>query len=181
VEFDAVVLAGGASARFGGVDKALIEVDGVTLLDRVLKATSAARSTVVVGPERVVCREVDWTLEDPPAGGPVAGIAAGIAGGESPVVVLVSCDLPWLTETEVAELVAGIGEHDGYGLRDSGGREQRLAAAYRRTALAGAVEAIGETRNQSVRRLFAGLDLIWSDPTPAANDADTWDDLTPRN
>jgi molybdopterin-guanine dinucleotide biosynthesis protein A len=179
MEFDAVVLAGGASARFGGVDKALVQVDGITLLDRVLKATNAARSTVVVGTERAVCREVDWALEDPPAGGPVAGIAAGLGNGESPVVVVVSCDLPWLTEAEVATLVAGIGEHDGYGLRDSGGREQRLAAAYRRTALTAAVEAIGDPRNQSVRRLFADLDLIWSDPTQAANDADTWTDLTP--
>jgi molybdopterin-guanine dinucleotide biosynthesis protein A len=179
VEFDAVVLAGGASARFGGVDKALVQVDGITLLDRVLKATNAAKSTVVVGTERAVCREVDWALEDPPAGGPVAGIAAGLGNGESPVVVVVSCDLPWLTETEVATLVTGIGKHDGYGLRDSDGREQRLAAAYRRTALAAAIEAIGDPRNQSVRRLFANLDLIWSDPTRAANDADTWTDLTP--
>jgi len=179
VDFDAVVLAGGASARFDGVDKALIEVDGVSLLDRVLKATSTARSTVVVGARRKVCREVDWAIEDPPAGGPVAGIAAGLATGGSPVVVVVSCDLPWLTEVEVARLVAGVGEHDGFGLRDGGGREQWLAAAYRRTALSAAIEAIGETRNQSVRRLFAGLDLRWSDPTSAANDADTWSDLTP--
>jgi molybdopterin-guanine dinucleotide biosynthesis protein A len=177
VEFDAVVLAGGASARFGGVDKALVEVDGVTLLDRVLRATNRARSTVVVGPEREVCREVGWAIEEPPAGGPVAGIAAGLASGESPVVVVVSCDLPWLTEAEVAALVAGVGDRDGYGLRDGGGREQRLAAAYRRTALVAAVEAIGDPRNQSVRRLFAGLDLGWSDPTDAADDADTWADL----
>lgn len=174
-----MVLAGGASARFGGVDKALVRVDGVTLLDRVLRATKSARSTVVVGPERVVCRAVEWTLEEPPAGGPVAGIAAGLAGGESSVVVVVSCDLPWLTEAEVAALVAGVGDHDGYGLLDSDGREQRLAAAYRRTALTAAIDAIGDPRNQSVRRLFAALDLSWSEPTAAANDADTWDDLTP--
>jgi molybdopterin-guanine dinucleotide biosynthesis protein A len=179
VEFDAVVLAGGASARFGGVDKALVEVDGVTLLDRVLRATSSARSTVVVGPRRAVCREVDWAIEDPPAGGPVAGIAAGLAMGGSPVVVVVSCDLPWLTEVEVAAIVAGVGEHDGFGLRDSSGREQWLAAAYRRTALSAALDVIGDPQNKSVRRLFAGLDLAWSDPTPAANDADTWTDLTP--
>ncbi|WP_112241970.1 molybdenum cofactor guanylyltransferase [Kribbella monticola] len=179
MDFDAVVLAGGASARFDGVDKALIQVDGVTLLDRVLTATTSARSTVVVGPERPVCRQVDWATEDPPSGGPVAGIAAGFGNGESPLVVVVSCDLPWLTEADVATLVANIDDHDGFGLRDSSGREQRLAAAYRRTALAAAIEAIGDPRNQSVRRLFAGLDLAWSDPTSAADDADTWTDLTP--
>jgi molybdopterin-guanine dinucleotide biosynthesis protein A len=177
VDFDAVVLAGGGSTRFGGADKALLVVDGMSLLDRALTATSAARSTVVVGPEREVCREVEWAMEEPPAGGPVAGIAAGLAKGESPVVVLVSCDLPWLTEAAVTGLVEGLSDHDGYGLRDTGGREQRLAAAYRRTALASALEAIGDPRDKSVRRLFAGLELAWSEPTKAGDDVDSWADL----
>jgi molybdopterin-guanine dinucleotide biosynthesis protein A len=93
------------------------------------------------------------------------------------VVVLVSCDLPWLTEAAVTGLVEGLGDHDGYGLRDTGGREQRLAAAYRRTALAGALEAIGDPRDKSVRRLFAGLELAWSEPTKAGDDVDSWADL----
>jgi molybdopterin-guanine dinucleotide biosynthesis protein A len=93
------------------------------------------------------------------------------------VVVLVSCDLPWLTKDAVTGLLEGLGEHDGYGLRDAGGREQRLAAAYRRTALTAAVEAIGDPRDQAVRRLFANLDLAWSEPTRAGNDVDSWADL----
>jgi molybdopterin-guanine dinucleotide biosynthesis protein A len=163
--------------RFGGEDKALLVVDGISLLDRVLTATSAAKATVVVGPERAVCREVEWAMEEPPAGGPVAGIAAGLARGKSPVVVLVSCDLPWLTKDAVTGLLKGLGEHDGYGLRDTGGREQRLAAAYRRTALTAAVKAIGDPRDKAVRRLFADLDLAWSEPTRAGNDVDSWADL----
>ncbi|NEA33116.1 NTP transferase domain-containing protein [Streptomyces sp. SID13031] len=181
VEFDAVVLAGGGSTRFGGVDKALLVLDGVSLLDRVLTATIAAESTVVVGPERAVCRPVDWTLENPPGGGPVAGIAAGIALGRSPVVVLLSCDLPWITTDEVAQLVDGVGDstsgRDGFGLLDSGGREQWLAAAYRRTALVEALKRIGDPRDKSVRRLFLGLDLAWSAPSRAGDDVDSWADL----
>ena len=177
MEFDAVVLAGGGSTRFGGVDKALLVVDGISLLDRVLMATTGAQTTVVVGPERAVCREVDWALEEPPAGGPVAGIVAGLARGQSPTVVVVSCDLPWLTKDAVRGLLEGLGEQDGYGLRDSSGREQRLAAAYRRTALVAAVEAIGDPRDQAVRRLFAGLELAWSEPTRAGDDVDSWADL----
>lgn len=175
--FDVVVLAGGGSSRFGGVDKALLVLDGVSLLDRVLGATIGAESTVVVGPVRKTSRDVEWTLEEPPSGGPVAGIAAGLRKGKSPVVVVVSCDLPWLTADDVAGLVEGLGEHDGYGLLDTDGREQRLAAAYRRTALAGALERIGDPRDKSVRRLFEGLDLAWSAPTHAGDDVDTWADF----
>lgn len=175
-----MVLAGGGSTRFGGVDKALLVLDGVSLLDRVLTATISAVSTVVVGPERAVGRPVDWTTEDPPGGGPVAGIAAGLAVGRAPVVVLLSCDLPWITADEVTQLINGlgtIGGPDGFGLLDTDGREQWLAAAYRRTALTEALQRIGDPQNESVRRLFLGLNLAWSEPSRAGDDVDSWADL----
>ena len=83
--FDAVVLAGGSGRRLGGVDKAALEVAGATLLDRVLLASAGAGRTVVVGPPRRTVRDVIWTLEDPPAGGPLAGLEAGLRA---------LCDLP---------------------------------------------------------------------------------------
>ncbi|MFI5691732.1 molybdenum cofactor guanylyltransferase [Kribbella sp. NPDC051586] len=177
MEFDAVVLAGGGSTRFGGVDKAMLVLDGATLLDRVLTATAGAVSTVVVGPVRTTYREVDWTVEDPPSGGPVAGLAAGLQRGRAPVVVVVSCDLPWLTKDAVATLVDGLDGHDGHGLRDTSGQEQQLATAYRRTALAEAIRRVGDPRDKSVRRTLAGLDLTWTEPTHAGDDVDTWADL----
>jgi molybdopterin-guanine dinucleotide biosynthesis protein A len=177
VEYDALVLAGGGSTRFGGVDKAMLVLEGVTMLDRVLTATEAAMSTVVVGPVRTTCRPVDWTVEDPPSGGPVAGIAAGLAIGTAPVIVVLSCDLPWLTKDDITTLINGLGDHDGHGLRDTDGHEQHLATAYRRTKLAEAVQQVGDPRDKSVRRTLAGLDMTWSAPTRAGHDVDTWADL----
>jgi molybdopterin-guanine dinucleotide biosynthesis protein A len=177
VEFDAVVLAGGGSTRFGGVDKAMLVLDGTSLLDRVLTATAGAVSTVVVGPVRTTYREVSWTVEDPPSGGPVAGLAAGLQHGTAPVVVVVSCDLPWITQEDVTRLVNGLGDHDGFGLRDTDGQEQQLATAYRRTALAAAIDQVGDPRDKSVRRTLAALDLAWTEPTRAGDDVDTWSDL----
>ncbi|MBB5981737.1 molybdenum cofactor guanylyltransferase [Kribbella solani] len=189
MEFDAVVLAGGGSVRFGGVDKAMVVLEGVSLLDRVLMATADAVSTVVVGAVRTTYREVAWTVEEPPAGGPVAGLAAGLEYGVAPVVVVVSCDLPWITRTDITTLVKRLDEPDephergevrqldGFGLRDKGGREQWLAAAYRRGSLVEAVRRVGDPRDKSVRRTLAGLELAWTAPTQAGNDVDTWSDL----
>jgi hypothetical protein len=75
------------------------------------------------------------------------------------------------------QLVDGIGDHDGFGLRDTSGREQWLAAAYRRTALNEALERLGDPHDKSVRRLFSGLDLAWSAPSRAGDDVDSWADL----
>jgi molybdopterin-guanine dinucleotide biosynthesis protein A len=176
VTYDAIVLAGGGSTRLG-VDKAALVVEGTTMLDRVLVATAGAVSTVVVGPERPTVRPVHWTLEDPPAGGPVAGIAAGLAFGSAPVVVVLSCDLPWLSAADVTALVDGLGDYDGFGLRDSAGHEQRLAAAYHRTALTAALDTLGDPHDRAVRDLVAGLTLAWTAPTRAGDDVDTWSDL----
>jgi molybdopterin-guanine dinucleotide biosynthesis protein A len=179
VTFDAIVLAGGRSSRFG-TDKAAVVVDGVSMLDRVLLATVAAEMTVVVGPRRRTVRTVEWAAEEPAFGGPVAGIAAGLRHGVAGVVAVFSCDLPWLTAADVSRVVAGVGQRDGFGLRDSSGHGQRLACAYRRTSLAAAVEALGDGRDRPVRDLVAGLSLAWTEPTRAGDDADTWSDLHAR-
>ena len=78
---DAVILAGGRASRLGGASKPDVRVGGRRLLERVLAATVAAgvRRTVVVGPSGLVAPPVLSALEDPPFGGPVAGIAAGLA------------------------------------------------------------------------------------------------------
>ncbi|MFF0480446.1 DUF6457 domain-containing protein [Streptomyces sp. NPDC004435] len=77
--YDAVVLAGGAARRLGGVDKPGLRVGGRALLDRVLAACAGARLTVVVGDPRPTVRPVRWTRERPAGTGPVAALAAGAA------------------------------------------------------------------------------------------------------
>lgn len=80
----AIVLAGGQARRFGGVDKLALPVSGLSLLERALDAVGAAEPLVVVGPPRSTRLPVHWTREDPPGGGPVAAIDAGLR--------LVPCD-----------------------------------------------------------------------------------------
>ncbi|MFE9042808.1 DUF6457 domain-containing protein [Streptomyces sp. NPDC007818] len=75
--YDAVVLAGGAARRLGGVDKPGVRVGGRALLDRVLAACAGAGRTVVVGDPRPTVRPVRWTREQPSGTGPVAALDAG--------------------------------------------------------------------------------------------------------
>src|SRR5690606_12798035 len=98
VRHDAVVLAGGTGRRLGGALKPQVTVRGRRLLDHVLDATAGARRVVVVAPQTVPVPDgVVRTLENPPHGGPVAGIAAGLhaLGVEAaPLVLVLACDLP---------------------------------------------------------------------------------------
>ncbi len=105
--YDAIVLAGGRGSRLGGVDKPLLVRNGRTLLDGVLDAVTDASHIVVVGPPTLAAHTRGHPLvhEDPPLGGPVPAIAAGLGAlppGDAPVVVL-AADL-----VDPAEAVAAL-------------------------------------------------------------------------
>ena len=78
---DAIILAGGRSSRLGGSPKAELVIGSRRLVDIAVDAAAAAdaRRTVVVGPDDLVAAPLITTREQPPFGGPVAGLAAGLA------------------------------------------------------------------------------------------------------
>ena len=80
--YAAVVLSGGTGRRLGGTDKALLELDGATLLGRALAAVAGADEVVVVGPSAATAYPVGFVLEDPPGGGPAAGLLAVMTTGD---------------------------------------------------------------------------------------------------
>ncbi|MGW0706602.1 DUF6457 domain-containing protein [Streptomyces sp. NPDC002643] len=115
--YDAVVLAGGAARRLGGADKPGVRVGGRALLDRVLAACAGAGTTVVVADPRPTARPVLWAREEPPGGGPLAALDAGLRNTTAPYVVVLSADLPFLGEETVRRLVEALraGDADGDG------------------------------------------------------------------
>ncbi|NJQ08101.1 NTP transferase domain-containing protein [Streptomyces lonarensis] len=191
--FDAVVLAGGAGRRLGGADKAAVRVGGRTLLDRVLTACRAARTTVVVGPPRPTARPVRWAREEPPGGGPLAAVTAGLAAlghhpgappapGTPPVVAVLATDLPFLTPELVSAAVGVPIGADAVVPVDGEGRDQTLAAGYRVAPLLAALAGIraehGGPDGLPLRLLPAALRvhrLPTSTNGPA--DCDTWADI----
>lgn len=174
--FDALVLAGGAARRMGGVDKTALQVGDRTLLDRVLAALDGAASVVVVGPSRPVAREVVWAREDPPGSGPVAALRAGLGRVSSPYVVLLAADLPFLSAEVVDALLLAV-RADGALLVDDTGRDQYLCSAWRTDSLRRA--------DLTVDRLGAvvqGLDVARLDVAVAPGAPGPWTDCdTPQD
>lgn len=187
--YDAVVLAGGRARRLGGVSKPGVVVAGRALLDHVLAAVAGARQVVVVGPPQLARPGVTTVLEDPPDGGPVAGLAAGLAALTGPalpagsrsgspaeaadrpadlaattplpeLVAVLACDVPRAVDAVDALLAVAVGTGaDGARLVAPDGSPQHLVAVYRRTALADALAALGSPRGASMRRLVEALRL----------------------
>ncbi|MFC5197821.1 NTP transferase domain-containing protein [Streptomyces kaempferi] len=188
--YDAVVLAGGAARRLGGADKPGVRVGGRPLLDRVLAACATATTTVVVAEPRTTVRPVRWAREEPPGGGPLAALDAGLRRTSAEDVVVLSADLPFLDEGTVGRLLdtlrgsdgpRGPGHPEGVLLSDPDGRDQPLVAAYRagalRRELAALAAAHGGLTGLPLRRLTAALDLTRISDPVASFDCDTWDDI----
>ncbi|WP_310961621.1 molybdenum cofactor guanylyltransferase [Nocardioides terrisoli] len=175
----AVILTGGTAARMDGVDKAGIEVGGRTLLDRALDALVDIDDVVVVGPQVITERPVTFRLEDPPGGGPVAGLMAGLTGFPRMPrrVAVLAVDMPRVTAATIRRLRAAAtdGVH-GALLVDGSGRRQYLCGVYDTAALraAGACDVFG----MPVRMLLEGLALVEvSAVGEECHDVDTWADL----
>jgi molybdopterin-guanine dinucleotide biosynthesis protein A len=78
-----LVLAGGLARRMGGGDKALLEIGGVTILDRVLATLSAQCIGIVINANGDPKRFADTGLpvvadSVPDFAGPLAGVLAGL-------------------------------------------------------------------------------------------------------
>lgn len=203
--YDAIVLAGGRSSRLGsGRNKALLPVGEATLLAQVVDAAREAQRLVVVAPPSTVEHaklpsRVLQTLEDPPFGGPVAGILAGLAALDrasvvaeaptTPITAILACDLP-LARAAISELLtdprlARLGEPglvecgpgegaDGICALTETGWPERLLGFYRTGFLRRRAVAVGSGRDLSVRRFLSGARLLTLRlPEHYADDIDT--------
>lgn len=162
-EFAAVVLAGGGARRMGGAAKPALPVAGTPLLARVLAAAEYARPRIVVGPLELtplLPHGVSLTIEDPPGGGPVAGLAAGVALLTNAVrdVAVLAADLPFLSPKVLGGLRSHLGlEADVAVLTDDADRPQWLCSVWRYTTLVDRFTRIGEPRGRSMRELVSGV------------------------
>ncbi|PFG34440.1 molybdenum cofactor guanylyltransferase [Sanguibacter antarcticus] len=199
---DAIVLAGGRARRLGG-DKPNVHVGGRRLLDHALEATTGARRVVVVGPEDLLPDadvapggRLSVVREDPPFGGPVAGLAAGLArlaeeSADAVPVLLLACDVP-LVPRLVRQLLSAWSDAlldaarhevlpaDGVFV-ESAGRAQWLVGVYDPTSLRRSLTTVASTRTidgASMKQVVGHLALLTTqDPEGLSADVDTWLDV----
>jgi molybdopterin-guanine dinucleotide biosynthesis protein A len=106
-----VVLTGGSSRRMG-CTKALIEVGGVPMASIVAEALAGAGCKTVVAlggnPEELADLDMAVLPDEHPGQGPLGGVisALGSCPSAATAVVVVACDLPWISSSDLSDLVA---------------------------------------------------------------------------
>ncbi|MEZ5979542.1 MAG: molybdenum cofactor guanylyltransferase [Planctomycetota bacterium] len=167
-----LVLCGGASRRFGS-DKALVEHDGSTLLERTLAVLESCcgRVFLATGAEPRYAATVGdgarrrVVLDRGPDLGPLAGLEAGLraardAGG-SPWLLVLATDLPNVTSEVLGALLDRAREALAHVCvwRDASGVHPVLAAVH-----VDALPAVAAALDRGERR----LDAYWGDPLPGS-------------
>ena len=152
------VLAGGASSRMGR-DKALLELDGETLLERCVSGCSSLAADVLIAagaderslPGRLA--EVRVVVDARENAGPLAGIEALVAGTATSWLVVVPCDMPHLRAEHLQALVDA-GEDADLVHYDGGEPRRSLPLALRIDWAAGAVRAALDRGRRRVDAIF---------------------------
>ena len=156
------MLAGGGSRRFGA-DKLAAEIGGRPLLEHALDGLPAGATVAVVGPTRPLSRSVVVVREDPPGGGPAAGLITGLIwalGTGAAAIVTLPGDAP-AAGRAAALLLVELDRQGGEAVVgvDGSGRDQVPQRALRPAAARRLIEVAGPDRghDQSVRRLVSAL------------------------
>jgi len=155
----ALLIAGGRSERLGQPKQSL-EIDGETLAARTAGVLAqVARPVTVVGPpgERPdwVPAGCDWVGDPLPHGGPLVGLAAGLAAVRGELVAVAPCDLPLLVPATYRALrrIAV----DGDAAVATWEQPQPLVAVYWREAALAAAELLLAQGEHRAQRLLGEL------------------------
>lgn len=130
------VLAGGKSRRMGE-NKALLELDGKTIIERVISAIPKDGNTVKIVTnsfEDYVSLGFEMLEDRFRDVGPLAGIHAGLFDASEHFSFFLACDLPFLSEAVIREIISKHHGQDIFGVKSDFGWEP-LCAIYSKACI----------------------------------------------
>jgi|SRR4051794_5349497 molybdopterin-guanine dinucleotide biosynthesis protein A len=155
------ILAGGQATRFGGRDKSALVVGGATILERQLAELGpltddvmiVARPDVRVTASRNArIREINDIV---PGSGPLGGIHAALTEARSDAVLVIACDMPYVTAA-FADYLLSVAGTASIVVPRSEGRDHPLCAVYSRACVDAAARLLAE-RRLALRELLAAV------------------------
>jgi molybdenum cofactor guanylyltransferase len=161
----AAILAGGRARRLGGVDKAALLLGGSRIIDRQLAILAGISDEVLIvanDASRYAALQLPVVPDLIPEAGALGGVYTALATARHEHVLLLACDLPFVTRALLDRLIAEAGDDDAVVPRSSRGLEP-LCALYR-TRCAPELRERLERGERQVSAWVAGLRVREIDP-----------------
>jgi molybdopterin-guanine dinucleotide biosynthesis protein A len=155
----AFVLAGGQSSRMGA-DKAFVQLDGRTLLERALELAAAVAPEVCIVGSQHKFGMLGRVIEDLfPDHGPLGGIHAALRASSTDCNLILAVDMPFVEARFLGYLLEQARRTNAMvTVPRAGGGWQPLCAAYRRPFSAVAESALRAGRNK-IDPLFVQVEM----------------------
>jgi len=168
MNFESAILAGGKNSRYGGLNKAFIEVGDVTIIDRnikVLKPLFLRISIITNHPEQFSnYRSYPMTGDYFHEIGPLAGIHSALKNIEADAVFISSCDMPFLDSSLISLLLdTANNENADVIIPRVKGKIEPLFAVYSRNILNQLEIHIKESENRSIRSFIEKVNTLYID------------------
>jgi molybdopterin-guanine dinucleotide biosynthesis protein A len=167
VDFTVAILIGGDSSRMG-VDKATFEVDGIAMAQRVAQAAveAGAEEILLVGGTQAKAKKLTgvWKKDLFPGQGPLGGVITAVKSAQNDAVVVLSCDMPFLTGSVIASLVNGL--QDAQATVGRTDRLNWLCAAWLKSECLTTLQSVWKRDERAVHRAAVLLDVV-EVPVPA--------------
>lgn len=153
-ELAAFILAGGKSSRMGR-DKAFLDLDGRTLLDRALALAKNVTDDVRIVGEKTKLAGLENVVEDLyPNCGPLGGIHAALTSSTAELNLMLAVDMPFMEPRFLEYLISTARQSQAtVAVPRAGGGLQPLCAVYRLWFTELAERALRAGRNK-IDRLF---------------------------
>lgn len=129
----AAIIAGGKASRLGGQVKALIEIEGRTILDHILEVVAPRVSALAISandPTPYHGRDLLVIPDQTLGQGPLAGIAAALRWCRRPYLLVIGCDMPYVDEPLIELLLSRRAPGVDVIAPFAGGEPQPLIALY---------------------------------------------------
>ncbi len=166
-EFSVAILIGGDSSRMGS-DKATYEVDGSAMAVRVAQAAESAGAAeiLLIGGTQAKAKKLmgTWKKDGFPGEGPLGGVITALKASSHDSVVVLSCDMPFITDAVISSLVRGLADAQA-----SVGRTDRLnwlCAAWSKEECLTTLQSVWKRKERAVHRAAVLLDVA-EVPVPA--------------
>jgi len=132
-----VIQAGGKSTRMGGEPKALLDLGGRRIIDRVVDVMTAITDDLLIvtnTPDLYASLGLPMVPDTFPDGGSLGGIYSGLRAASGASAFTVACDMPFLS-ADVARLVVGRAPEADVVIPRTGGQLETLHACYAKSCL----------------------------------------------
>ena len=155
MECTVILLAGGKSSRMG-TNKALLEIEGETVISRIVREAERLGGELLLvtnQPEEYGTLQLSHVSDIRKGMGPLAGLEAGLMASKTEHNLLLACDLPFFQAETGERLLKFLNQYE-LAIPLTEGRCHPLCAAYRKSLLPKVQKAL----DSGQRRMASLLD-----------------------